>query len=146
MEKVAIEILLVEDNHSDAELTIRALKKNNIANRIIHLEDGVEALDFIFGTGTFLDRDTSINPKVILLDLKMPRLDGMDVLRKIKSDERTKNIPVVILTSSKEDPDVQKCYELGANSFIVKPVDFDNFVKTVAELGVYWMLLNQVPR
>ena len=146
MENTAVEILLVEDNPNDAEMAIRALKKSNIANNLVHLRNGVEALDFIFGAGTFAGRDTEISPKLILLDLKMPRVDGIEVLRKIKSDERTKKIPVVILTSSQEDPDIQTCYQLGANSYIVKPVEFDNFIKTVADLGMYWMVLNHAPK
>ena len=138
-----VEILLVEDNPDDANLAIRALKKQNLANKLIHLKDGIEALDFLFGTGTFNGRDTQDTPKVILLDLKMPRLHGLDVLERIKNDSRTKTIPVVILTSSAEDPDIKRSYELGANSYIVKPVEFDNFVKAVSDLGLYWMLLNR---
>ena len=126
-------------------MTIRALRKNHIVNHIIHLDDGAEALDFIFYTGAFAGR-SAINPKVILLDLKMPKVGGIDALRRVKSDERTNTIPVVVLTSSAEDPDIQKCYKLGANSYIVKPVAFENFVKVVSELGFYWMLLNQVPK
>jgi two-component system response regulator len=140
-----VEILLVEDNVSDAELTIRALKKINLANRLIHLKNGAEALDFIFATGTFADRDPQRVPRVILLDIKMPKVDGLEVLAKIRSDENTRTIPVVMLTSSGEDPDISACYALGVNSYIVKPVDFDNFVKAVSELGLYWLLLNQVP-
>jgi two-component system response regulator len=139
----AIEIILVEDNPHDAEMTIRALSKNNILNKIIHLEDGAEAVDFLLGSGRYEGRDISIKPKVILLDLKMPKLSGIEVLRIIKSDDRTRTIPVVILTSSKEDPDVRTCYELGVNSYIVKPVGFENFTKSIAELGFYWLLLNQ---
>ena len=138
-----IRILLVEDNPSDAEMTMRALRKNKIANKIVHLKDGAEALDFIFATGEYKGRNMGNKPKVILLDLKMPKVDGIEVLRKVKSDERTKTIPIVILTSSKEDPDIRKCYELGVNSYIVKPVGFENFTKTVSELGLYWLLLNQ---
>ncbi|HWY10440.1 MAG TPA: response regulator, partial [Bacteroidia bacterium] len=119
-----IEILLVEDNMSDAELTIRALKKNNLANKLVHLKDGAEALDFIFAHGQFSERKVENGPKVILLDLKMPKVNGIEVLKKIKADERTKKIPVVVLTSSKEDPDIQECYRLGVNSYVVKPVDF----------------------
>jgi two-component system, response regulator len=145
MKNAIVEILLVEDNDSDAEMTIRALRKNHIANHLIHLEDGVAALDFIFGVGSFSGR-TMINPKLILLDLKMPRMNGMDVLKKIKSDERTATIPIVVLTSSAEDPDIQNCYKLGANSYIVKPVEFDNFVKVVSDLGLYWMILNKAPK
>jgi two-component system response regulator len=138
-----IEILLVEDNSSDAELTIRALKKNNLANKLIHLQDGAEALDFIFAKGVYAGRQMSQGPRLILLDLKMPKVDGIEVLREIKSDERTKNIPVVVLTSSKEDPDIKTCYSLGVNSYVVKPVDFESFVKAVSNLGLYWALLNQ---
>ncbi len=141
-----IEILLVEDNPSDAELTIRALKKNNLSNKITHLKDGAEAVDFIFAEGKYSSRDMGNIPKVILLDLKMPKLNGIEVLRKLKGDERTKRIPVVVLTSSKEDPDIRTCYELGTNSYIVKPVDFNAFVKVVSELGLYWILLNEPPR
>lgn len=140
-----IEIILVEDNLDDAALVIRALKKNNLANKLIHLKDGAEALDFIFGK--FADEDDSTKaPKVILLDLKMPKVNGMEVLEKVKSDPRTKSIPVVVLTSSAEDPDVKRCYDLGANSYIVKPVEFDNFSKAVADLGWYWLLLNHPPK
>lgn len=141
-----MEILLVEDNPSDAEMTIRALKKNNLANKIVHLKDGSEALDFFFGSGQFSGRNTANRPKVVLLDLKMPKVDGIEVLRKVKADERTRMIPIVVLTSSKEDPDIQACYDLGVNSYIVKPVGFDSFIKAVSELGMYWLLLNQSPK
>ena len=141
-----IEILLVEDNMSDAELTIRALKKNNLANKLIHLKDGAEALDFIFAEGEYAKRKIENGPKVILLDLKMPKVNGIEVLRRIKADDRTKKIPVVMLTSSKEDPDIQECYNLGVNSYVVKPVDFEAFIKAVSELGLFWMILNQPPR
>lgn len=140
------EILLVEDNLSDAELTIRALKKSNLANKIVHLEDGQEALDYIFTEGNYSGRKIEDIPKVILLDLKMPKINGIQVLQKIKSDERTKKIPVVVLTSSKEDPDIQECYRLGVNSYVVKPVQFEKFLQAVSELGLYWMLINQPPR
>ena len=143
MENKGVEILLVEDNLNDAELTVRALRKNNITNELIHLKDGAEALDFIFGTCSYKGRDINNRPKVILLDLKMPKVDGIEVLRRIKENDLTKKIPVVILTSSKEDPDIRTCYELGANSYIVKPVEFDNFQKAVSDLGLYWLLLNQ---
>jgi len=146
MSNIEIEILLIEDNPSDAEMTIRALKRNNIINNLVHLKDGAEALDFIYGTGQFEGRNTRNKPKVILLDLKMPKVDGLEVLRRIKSDDETKTIPVVVLTSSKQDPDVRACYELGVNSYIVKPVGFENFSRAIAELGLYWMLLNQSPR
>lgn len=141
-----IEILLVEDNNSDAEMTIRALKKNNIVNKLLHLKDGEEALDFIFGHGKYAGRDVANSPKVILLDLKMPKVNGIQVLEVIKADERTKKIPVVVLTSSKEDPDIRTCYGLGVNSYVVKPVKFESFVKAVSDLGMYWVLLNQPPR
>lgn len=140
-----VEILLVEDNLNDAELAIRALKKNNLVNRLIHLKDGSEALDFIFAEGAYAGRNTDNLPKVVLLDLKMPKVNGIEVLQRLKSDSRTKKIPVVILTSSNEDPDIKVCYELGANSYVVKPVQFDGFAKAVNELGMYWMLINQPP-
>jgi CheY-like chemotaxis protein len=139
----AVEILLVEDNPDDADLVIRALKKNNLAGHILHLKDGEEALEFIFGTGRYANRNIKEMPKVIILDLKMPKVDGLEVLHKIKTDERTKAIPVVIMTSSKEERDIIKGYHLGANSYIVKPVNFPDFSRTVSELGSYWLLTNQ---
>ena len=145
MNENGIEILLVEDNISDAELTIRALRKKNLTNNLIHLKNGAEALDFLFAKGAYADRDPLKIPKVILLHLKMPKVDGLEVLARIRGDEHTKKIPVVVLTSSKEDPDIEACYALGVNSYIVKPVEFDNFFKAVSELGFYWLLLNQVP-
>lgn len=145
MENLPVEILLVEDNMDDAELTIHTLRKKNLANQLIHLSDGEQALDFLFGTGEFSGRDIQIKPRLILLDLKMPKIDGMQVLEKVKSNAVTKEVPVVVLTSSKEDPDLKKCYELGANSYIVKPVDFQSFTEAVSELGMYWMLLNHPP-
>lgn len=138
-----IEIVLIEDNPDDANLTIRALKKQNLANKLIHLKDGEEALDFFYGRGAYAGRDINNMPKVVLLDLKMPKVNGLEVLAKIKSDETTKSIPVVVLTSSAEDPDIEKSYQLGANSYIVKPVKFDDFTKAVADLGMYWMVLNK---
>ena len=138
-----VEILLVEDNMADAELTIRALKKKKLANNLVHLKDGAEAIDFLFAQGAYSDRDPLSTPKVVLLDLKMPKVGGIEVLAKMRADPRTKTIPVVVLTSSKEDPDVKRCYELGANSYIVKPVEFDNFFEAVSQLGFYWLLLNQ---
>lgn len=141
-----IEILLVEDNQYDAELALTALQKRHLANSIHHVEDGAEALDFIFARGKYSDRQIENGPKIILLDLKMPKVNGIEVLRQVKEDERTKKIPVVVLTSSKEDPDIKTCYELGVNSYIVKPVDFDNFFKAVEDLGLYWLLLNQPPK
>lgn len=138
-------ILLVEDNPDDVELTLRALKKNNISNDVVLARDGVEALDFLFGTGAHAGRDTSILPQVVLLDLKLPKLDGLEVLSKIRSNERTKLLPVVILTSSKEEQDLVNGYSLGANSYIRKPVDFGQFIEAVRALGLYWLLLNEGP-
>lgn len=138
-----VEILLVEDNVNDAELTIRALRKNNLANRLVHVNDGAEALDFIFCKGVYHDRNTNSQPKLILLDLKMPKIDGLEVLKIIKSDPETKNIPVVVLTSSKEEKDLLESYKLGANSYIQKPVEFQKFITAVVEIGFYWVLLNQ---
>ena len=141
-----VEILLVEDNPNDVELTLRALKKNNLKNRVHVVKDGAEALEYIFANGAYAHRKIEDHPRVILLDLKLPKVDGLQVLRQIKSDERTKVIQVVVLTSSKEERDLVESYKLGANSYITKPVDFDSFVKAVAELGLYWLLLNQPPR
>jgi two-component system, response regulator len=140
-----IEILIVEDNPDDAELAIRALRKQHLANQVIHLNDGAEALDFLFGTGQYADRDITLIPKVILLDLKMPKVNGLEVLERIKAAQHTKMIPVVILTSSAEDPDVTKAYALGANSYIVKPVAFNNFAKIISDLGMYWLVINKTP-
>ncbi len=140
-----IEILLVEDNFNDAELTLRALKRRNLANRLVHVKDGAEALDFILGKGAYAGRDITQHPKVILLDLKLPKVDGLEVLRALKASERTRNIPVVVLTSSAEQRDVIDSYQLGVNSYIVKPVDFENFSKAVTDLGCYWVLLNRPP-
>ena len=140
------DIILVEDSASDAELTIRALRKNNIINQLVHLEDGEEALEFIFAIGKYADRSIDDLPKVILLDLKMPKISGLEVLRKIKSDERTKSIPIVLLTSSKEENDIVDAYQLGVNSYIVKPMEFENFVKIVSDIGLYWLLVNQPPK
>lgn len=139
----AVDILLVEDNPQDAELTIRALKKRNLANQLHLVEDGVEALDFIFCRGAYERREMTRPPKVILLDLKLPKVGGLEVLKAFKTDERTRSIPVVIVTSSREDPDIQTAYALGANSYVVKPVDFDAFVDAMSRLGFYWLLLNQ---
>ena len=141
-----IDVLLVEDNPSDAELTIKALRKNKIINALLHLQDGEDALDYIFATGKYADRNMGDIPKIILLDLKMPKVDGLEVLTKIKSDQRTKIIPVVLLTSSKEERDIVNSYKLGVNSYIVKPVEFDTFVKAVSDLGLYWLLVNQPPK
>ena len=146
MNENLVEILLVEDNASDAELTIRELKKNNLANNLFHVKDGQEAIDFVFATGKFEHRrDIYSRPKVILLDIQMPKVNGIEVLQKIKADACTWAIPVVMLTSSKEDPDIKRCYELGANSYIVKPVNFLGFADAIKHLGFYWLLLNQKP-
>ena len=138
-----VEILLVEDNPHDAEMTIRALKKANLANKLIHVKDGAEALDFIFSKGEFSDREIEDKPKVILLDIKMPKVDGIEVLRQIKASDDTKTIPVVIMTSSKEEQDIITSYNLGVNSYVVKPVDFESFAKAVSQLGFYWLITNQ---
>jgi CheY-like chemotaxis protein len=139
----AVEILLVEDDPDDLDLTLRALRKSCMANRIHVARDGVEALEFIFCEGPHAHRSIDQVPKVVLLDLKLPRLDGLEVLRRLKSDPRTRSIPVVVLTSSREQSDVVASYDLGVNSYIVKPVNFDSFVKSVSDLGMYWLLLNQ---
>lgn len=140
-----VEILLVEDNPHDVELTLRALKRHNLANHVHVVKDGAEALDYIFTRGIYKNRNANENPNVILLDLKLPKVDGLEVLRQVKSDERTKTIPVVVLTSSREEQDMIESYKLGVNSYIVKPVDFDKFLDAVGELGLYWMLLNEQP-
>jgi two-component system response regulator len=142
----AVDILLVEDNPQDAELTVRALKKHNLANRLFTVEDGAEALDFVFCRGKYATRDNGHSPKVVLLDLKLPKVSGLEVLRAVKQDEKTRAIPVVIVTSSREDPDIKTAYALGANSYVVKPVDFDAFAESVSSLGLYWLLVNQPPR
>jgi CheY-like chemotaxis protein len=138
-------ILLVEDNPDDEALTVRALNKNKIANNLTVVRDGVEALDFLFCTGPYADRNSHETPEVILLDLKLPKVDGLEVLRRIRADERTRLLPVVILTSSKEEQDLIKSYSLGANSYIRKPVDFGQFVEAIHQLGMYWLVLNEPP-
>ena len=140
-----VEILLVEDNPTDAELTLRAFKARNFANQVFVARDGAEALDFFFGDGSHPLRDIGVVPKVVLLDLKLPKVDGLEVLRRLKADEHTRTIPVVILTSSREEPDIAAAYRLGANSYIVKPVDFEAFARAVSEVGLYWLLLNEPP-
>lgn len=140
-----VEILLVEDSDQDAELALRALQKNKISNKIIRLKDGEEALEFLFGTGDYKDRSILNQPRVILLDLKMPKVDGLEVLRRIRENEATENIPVVMLTSSKEERDLVESYKFGVNSFIVKPVEFDSFTKAVRDIGFYWVILNEKP-
>jgi two-component system response regulator len=141
-----VEVLLVEDNISDAELTIRELKKHNMANNLFHVSNGEQALEFIFATGQYADsRDVQYSPKLILLDIQMPKVNGIEVLQKIKSDPRTRSTPVVMLSSSKENPDIHKCYDLGSNSYIVKPVNFESFANAIKNLGFYWLLINQSP-
>jgi two-component system, response regulator len=139
------EILLVEDNPTDAELTMRALKRKNLINKLVWVKDGAEALDFIFAKGVFSDRNPDDLPKLILLDLRMPKVDGLEVLHKIKENEKTRNIPVVVLTSSKEDRDIVESYKLGVNSYVSKPVEFDEFIEAVSTMGFYWILINKPP-
>lgn len=139
-------ILLIEDNPDDEILTLRALKRNNIKNEVAVAHDGAEALDFLFGRGTFADRDLTEAPQLILLDLKLPKLDGLEVLRQIRGDERTRLLPVVILTTSKEEQDMFDSYSFGANSYIRKPVDFIQFTEAVRQLGLYWLILNEIPQ
>ncbi|HWY80013.1 MAG TPA: response regulator [Candidatus Sulfotelmatobacter sp.] len=137
------DILLIEDNPNDAELTLHALKKNNLANNIFVVKDGEEAIDFIFATGQYTNRNINFPPKVVFLDLKLPKVSGIEVLRKFKSNEKTKTIPVVVVTSSQETQDIQECYTLGVNSYIQKPIEFDNFVKAISEVGLYWLVINK---
>ncbi len=143
MEHKEVEILLIEDNAEEAELTIRALKKQRLANRLYHINDGVKALEYIFGTAEGNTRQQEFNPRLILLDLKLPKVDGLEILRRLKGNETTHTIPVVVLTSSREESDIIESYRLGVNSYIVKPVNFESFTRAVSELGLYWMLLNQ---
>jgi CheY-like chemotaxis protein len=139
-------ILLVEDNPDDELLTLRALKENHIQNEVVVTHDGVEALEYLFGAGVYKGRDLSAMPQVILLDIKLPRMDGLEVLRRLRADERTALLPVVVLTSSKEEQDLINGYKLGANSYIRKPVDFDQFAEAVRQLGLYWLVMNEVPK
>jgi len=145
MEENEVEILLVEDNPTDAELTMRALKRKNLINKLVWVKDGSEALDFIFAKGEYSDRNIEDLPKLILLDLRMPKVDGLEVLQEIKADNRTKRIPVVVLTSSKEDRDIVESYKLGVNSYVSKPVEFDEFIDAVSTMGFYWILINKPP-
>jgi two-component system response regulator len=140
------EVLLVEDNATDAELTLREFKKHNLANHLVWVKDGAEALDFLFARGRYVDRDINSKPRIILLDLRLPKVDGLELLAKIKSDPRTRQIPVVVLTSSREDKDIKESYKLGVNSFIVKPVNFDSFSEVVTQIGFYWLLINEPPQ
>lgn len=141
----AVQILIVEDNPNDAEMTLRALKKHNLVNEVYVAEDGQEALDFVFGDGKFEERNISLPLKVIFLDLQLPKISGLEVLKRIKSDPKTKQLPVVIVTSSKEDPDIKAAYELGANGYVVKPVDFNDFIKVMQNTGLFWLLVNEAP-
>jgi CheY-like chemotaxis protein len=139
----AVEILIVEDNARDLELTMRALAKHRLGNHVVAVRDGVEALDFLFARGAYADRVVTEGPQVIFLDMKLPKVDGMEVLRQIKADERTRMIPVVMVTSSAQERDLAETYRLGVNSYVVKPIDFDSFVKTIADLGFYWLAVNR---
>lgn len=138
-------IFLVEDNSDDEALTLRALRRHNIKNDVVVAHDGAEALEYLFGTGRYAERDTSKQPAVVLLDLKLPKVDGLEVLRRLRADERTRLLPVVILTSSREEQDLANGYSLGANSYVRKPVEFDQFAQAVEQLGLYWLLLNEPP-
>ena len=146
IESIDVEILLVEDNPRDAEMTLRALRSGNLANKIVHVRDGQEALDWLFNTGSFSARTIAVRPKVVLLDLKLPKIDGLDVLRAIRGDERTHQLPVVVMTSSFEQRDLVESYDIGANSYVVKPVDYESFSAAVLKFGYYWLLVNQVPK
>ena len=137
-----VEVLLVEDNPQDAELTIRALRRHNLANQLFHVEDGAEALDFLFGRGKYEGRRTDVSPKVVLLDLKLPKVNGLEVLRSMKNDPQLQTIPVVMVTSSAEHPDVKAAYNLGANGYVIKPVQFDSFMEAMSKVGIYWLMVN----
>jgi len=143
--KNEFEIVIVEDNPNDGELMIRSLKKNRLANNIIILKDGEQALDFIFCRGKYTGRDISESPKVMFLDLKLPKVDGLEVLKQMKTNEKTRKIPVIIVTSSKEDPDIATAYDLGANSYVVKPINFEDFIKKMSQIGLYWLAVNEKP-
>lgn len=145
MDEEQVEILLAEDNAEDAEMTMRALRRNNLANQLRWVKDGAEALDYLFGEGAYAGRDASRAPKLVLLDIKMPKVDGIEVLRRLKAHPATRAIPVVVMTSSNEERDVMESYRLGVNSYIVKPVQFDAFMETVAKIGLYWIVTNRVP-
>jgi two-component system response regulator len=143
MDLDAVEVLLVEDNPQDAELTIRALKRHHLANQLVHVEDGAEALDFLFARGKYEGLKTDRPPRVVLLDLKLPKMNGLEVLRIMKTSERTRSIPVVVVTASAEDPDVRTAYELGVNSYVIKPVQFEAFMEAMSKLGIYWLMINR---
>lgn len=145
MEQHEIEILLIEDNPDEAELAIRSLKKHNIVNKLMHLDDGADAMDFIFPKDASAETDFHFNPKLILLDLKLPKVSGLEILSRLKQDPRTKMIPVVVLTSSKEDQDILESYKLGVNAYIVKPVNFETFARAINDLGLFWLIRNQAP-
>jgi len=145
IENQVIEILLVEDNPNDAELELRAFKKNNLANRVFIAKDGAEALDYLFGTGIYKNRKNYVRPKIVFLDLKLPKISGLEVLKKIRANLETETLPVVILTSSSEEQDLIQSYALGVNSYIIKPIDFEKFIKVTSDLGLYWLLLNKQP-
>ena len=145
-EAIEVEILLVEDNPQDTELILRALSKANLANKIVHVQDGQQAMEWLFCTGEFADRNIGSRPKLVLLDLKLPKIDGLEVLRAIRSDDRTRHLPVVVMTSSSEQRDLIESYNLGVNSYVVKPVEFKSFSAAVLQLGHYWLLVNQRPR
>lgn len=139
----AVEILLVEDNQHDAELTLRALRKNNLANNVIVVRDGAEALDFFFCRGNFENRDILRSPKVVLLALNLPKVSGLEVLKAVKADSRTSHIPIVVITASREEPDIVEAYKMGANSYVIKPLEFDQFINAMSSLGLYWILVNE---
>jgi two-component system response regulator len=141
-----VEILLAEDNPADAEMTLRALRRNNLANKVHWVKDGEEALEYMFRSGAYASRDPSLMPKLVMLDIKMPKVDGIEVLRRLKASEETRTIPVVVMTSSNEERDVVESYRLGVNSYIVKPVQFEQFLETVAKIGLYWVITNRVPK
>ncbi len=145
VKKIDRTILLVEDNPDDVELTLRALKQYHVKNQIVVVRDGAEALDYLFATGAYTDRDTSAIPAVVLLDLKLPKVDGLEVLQRMRADERTKLVPVVVLTSSKEEQDMVNSYKFGANSYVRKPVDFTEFIEAARQLGLYWLVINEPP-
>lgn len=146
MTELIIDILLVEDNKNDAELAIRALKKNNVSNSIVWVKDGEEAIHYLFGEGEYSKRNINNKPKIVLLDLKLPKIDGIEVLQKIRSNQLTKKLPVVMLTSSNEEKDIVKSYDLGVNSYVVKPLDFNDFAKSISDIGLYWVVMNQSPK